>query len=331
MLGDQAPASMLQTFASSPSPIMQQAVPGQPPTPTAPGLSQGRTVLIPWARGFKIADNQSPIPQDRVFYSFNAFQDLNYAVNRSLNSPITDMNAYRQMLGIEKTFLQGDASLGLRLPINTLWTNSTDGAFKDNSTAVGNLSLFGKYVLYRNPMTGNLLSGGLAITLPSGPTSFAGSSTTVGLRDVQFQPFLGYLFRKGDWFVQGFSAIDVPTDSRDVTLWYNDVALGYYLYRSANPSAFLSAIVPTVELHLSDPLNHRGALRPNDPFGTPDVLDLTFGTSIVLRKRIVASFGGSFPVTGPRPFSIEAMALLNIYYGRTSQAQPTPLPPMLAQ
>jgi len=270
------------------------------------------------------------MPQDRIFYTFDYFNRLNYAVNRGIGSPIKDMEAYRQLLGIEKTFLQGNASIGLRLPINTLWTNRVDGALNNNSTAVGNMTIFGKYVLWRNPITGNLLSGGLAVTVPNGPTSFAGSPNAVGFHDTQLQPFLGYIVRRGDWFVQGFTAIDTPTEPHDVTMWYNDAAIGYFAYRNPNPSAFLSAIVPTFEFHLSDPLNHRGAFRPNDPAGSPDVFDMTFGASFVLRKHITASFGGSFPVTGPRPFNIEAMALLNIYYGRTGPAQATS-PPMTGQ
>ncbi len=60
--------------------------------------------LVPWARGFKIADNQSPTPQDRLFYSFHYFDDMNGDINRRIGSPITEMQVYRQLLGIEKTF-----------------------------------------------------------------------------------------------------------------------------------------------------------------------------------------------------------------------------------
>src|SRR5262249_27007709 len=105
----------------------------------------------------------------------------------------------------------------------------------------------------------------------------------------------------------------------------------YFAYRNFSPGAILSAIVPTFEMHLSDPLNHRGALRPNDPAGTPDVLDLTFGSSFIFGRRVVASFGCAFPVTGPRPFDIEVLALLNIYFGRNGIAPPAPMPPMSGQ
>jgi hypothetical protein len=284
--------------------------------------------LVPWARGFKIADNQSPMPQDRVFYTFDYFNNMNGDVNRRLGSAVTEIQAYRQLLGIEKTFWRGNASIGVRLPIDTLWTNGGNPSLRGNSTSVGNVSVFAKFLLHDNPALGSMLSGGLAVTAPTGPSSFAGSRSSYGVRDAQIQPFLGYILRRGDFYLQGFSAIDVPTDSRDVTMWYNDLALGYFVYQSADPSAFLSAVVPTFEVHLNDPLNHRGALRPNDPAGTPDVLDLTFGTSFIIRKRLVATVGCAFPVTGPQPFDVEALALLNFYYGRYGMAQPWPMPPV---
>ena len=46
------------------------------------------------------------------------------------------------------------------------------------------------------------------------------------------QPFVGGLYHLGDkLFAQGFSALAVPTDSRDVLLLFNDAALGYSLYQ----------------------------------------------------------------------------------------------------
>ncbi len=330
MLGDQAPAAFHLLAVGGQPPVPQPAVPGKPPTPPVPRSQHhgSASAFLPWARGFKISDNQSPVPQDRIFYTFDYFSRMNYAVNRGIGSPISDMEAYRELLGIEKTFLQGNASIGLRLPINTLWTNSVDAAFKNNSTAMGNMTIFSKFVLLRNASTGSLLSGGLAVTVPNGPTTFAGSPNAFGFHDAQIQPYLGYLIRRKDWFVQGFTAIDTPTDPHDVTMWYNDVAVGYYAYRSPDRRAFLTAVIPTLELHLSDPLNHRGAFRPNDPVGTPDVLDMTFGSSFVLGQRVIASFCGSVPLTGPRPFNIEAMALLNIYYGRMGPIQASAPPPV---
>ncbi|HEX8203103.1 MAG TPA: hypothetical protein VF590_21680, partial [Isosphaeraceae bacterium] len=61
MLGDQLPVSARQLF------------PGAPTGPPNPPDVRRASALVPSVRGFNIAENQSPQPQDRVFYSFNYF------------------------------------------------------------------------------------------------------------------------------------------------------------------------------------------------------------------------------------------------------------------
>ena len=48
--------------------------------------------------GLKIADNQSPIPQDRFFYSFNYFDNVNSAINQRLGGQIRDVKRPAQPL-----------------------------------------------------------------------------------------------------------------------------------------------------------------------------------------------------------------------------------------
>ena len=48
---------------------------------------------LPTVRSFKIADNQSPMPQDRAYFTFNYFDDLNAALNRHFRSPLEQMQA----------------------------------------------------------------------------------------------------------------------------------------------------------------------------------------------------------------------------------------------
>ena len=162
------------------------------------------------------------------------------------------------------------------------------------------------------------------MTVPSGPRNFAGAPLTGGFRDVQFQKYVGYIWNRGRFYAHGFEAIDVPTDSRDVTMLYNDFGVGYYLYQSPNPGAFLSAIAPTFETHVNVPLNHRGALRFNDPAGTADVVDLTFGINAFLGKRSVLTFAYVNPVTGPRPFNSEWSILYNFNFGNPRVRRPSP-------
>ncbi|MFO0953382.1 MAG: hypothetical protein U0835_19975 [Isosphaeraceae bacterium] len=209
----------------------------------------------------------------------------------------------------------------MKFPIDTLSVNSRFRSLGGTNTSVGNLSLFGKYVLWWNEDKSSLISTGMMVTVPTGPTNFAGSPAAIGFRSTALQPFLAFLWSQGRFYAQGFTAIDVATNSRDVTLYYNDLGLGYFVYRNEEPTAFIRALAPTFELHVNTPLNHRGALRLGDPAGSADVVDLTYGLNTYFSDRAILSLGVATPVTGPRPFAYEVLALLNVYYGRTRAAR----------
>jgi hypothetical protein len=312
MLGDQAP--IVRVF-QLPAPPPGIPPPVQPPVPGRPGGSSIKSAaLLPSVRGFKIAENQSPQPQDRIYYTFNFYDDLNSALNARLGSPITGINVYREILGFEKTFADKQGSIGLRMPIDTLSAGSTIRGLGGTSTAVGDLAIIFKYVLLSNRDTGSLLSGGMLVTAPTGPNQFAGFQNIRSPHNAALQPYLGFIYNVGDLYFHGFSAIDVPTNPNDVTIWYNDVGVGYYLYRAPEPDRLISVIAPTFEVHVNTPLNHRDPFNFRDFAGTPDVVDFTFGINIGLFKRGLLSVGYVDPVTGPRPFNGEVMALLNIRF-----------------
>jgi hypothetical protein len=157
------------------------------------------------------------------------------------------------------------------------------------------------------------------VTTPTGPSNFAGVANVVEFHSLALQPFLGYRYNFGDLFVHGFSALDVPMDPNDVTMLYSDIGLGYYLYRNNAPSRLISGIVPTLEFHFNTPVNHRGVLGFTDPVGTPDVVDLTVGTTFQLGQRSTLAFAWVTPITGPRPFDFELLAQFNYRFGRAGR------------
>jgi hypothetical protein len=317
-------AATSSRFPNLPNPVPPPKVGGG-----NPGIvnGNGTTSILFKLTGLKVSDNQSPIPQDRVFFSFNYFDNLNASVDRKLQSPIQNLQVYHELFGIEKTFLDGNASIGFRVPLNTISFKSTANVagLGGSSTAPGDLSVFLKYVLYQQQ--GTLFSTGLQVTAPTGPGAFGGAKYYSYFRDTQIQPFVGYLFARDRFYFQGFSSINVPTMSQDVTLWFNDLSIGYYVYRANDPNRFLTAIVPTAEVHVNTPLNHRG-YGTSDLAGTPDVLDMTFGTNVELRKRAILSVAYVTPVTGPKPFNAELVMLLNIRFGGSRRnLSPVVLPP----
>jgi hypothetical protein len=294
MLGDLPPPQQLQFLRNQPA---------------------NRTLaLVPAVTGFKIAENESPRPQDRAYFSFNYFDNLSAAVNRQRDVNLQNVRVYRETFGLEKTFLDGSASVGLRLPLNTLSADSNNPNLGGSDTAVGDLALIFKYAVLEDCETGDLLSAGLVVVTPTGPGHFANFDSVLPLHSTTLQPFVGYVLNLGQFYLHGFSSLDIPTDSRDVTMWYDDVGLGYFAYHHDCPDRFLTAVVPTVEMHLNTPLNHRGVLRSLDPAGTPDGINLTFGTNFEFYNRARLAVGVVTPVTGPRPFDFEVIAQLRLRF-----------------
>jgi hypothetical protein len=333
IIGDMQPFSQVKLGTPSPAATRFPNLPGGIPAPGIRGGntgvvgSAGTSSLIFKAVGLKISDNQSPAPQDRVFYSFNYFDNLNASVDKHIGSPVQNLQVYHELFGIEKTFWDGQGSFGFRIPLNTISLKSTANVagLGGTSTATGDLSIFMKYVLYRNDR-GGLITTGIQVTPPTGPGAFGGNKYYSYFRDTQIQPFIGYIFSKNRFFLQGFSSINVPTDSRDATLLFTDVAIGYYAYRPTDLNRLVSAIVPTAEAHLTTPLNHRG-FNPNDIASMPDILNMTVGTNLELRRRAVITAAYVTPVTGPKPFNAELVLLLNIRFGASGRTSSLPLIP----
>ena len=111
----------------------------------------------------------------------------------------------------------------------------------------------------------------------------------------------------------GFSSIIIPTDSRDVTLSTGSLAFGYEVFRAACPGeSLINYVTPTIEGHATIPLNHRGI--NNTPTGFPDLFVLTNGVHIGLGRSADLTLGVAVPLTGPKLFDIEGMALLNFRF-----------------
>lgn len=307
-------------------------------TTTTTTVTQTRTVMTPYiAHGpFKVAENASPLPVDRVFVTYNYFNSIRDPRTGSIGpsvvttkatfnqppgigvppamttvttntflpgTPRVNANLHREVFGFEKTFLDGQASVELRVPFQQLQSN-LDGL---GSTNAGDLTIIGKYAFLLNRDTGKVLSGGLAVTAPTGP----GIETIDGrIHSVLLQPWGGYVCPFDRFYLHGFHSVVIPTDSRDLTLLFNDVGVGYNLYRG-EPGQRLRFIVPTAELHLTTPLTHRDG---NGPFFVPDLLAATGGVHLGLGRGCILTLGASTPLTGPQTYSVEGFVQFNWRY-----------------
>jgi hypothetical protein len=286
--------------------------PGGPLSANTPNIPYGRAIAGPGdsiaaiaplgsRANFKITEDDSPAPVDRVYFIYNYYNDVGASTGLSPSR----LDLQREALGLEKTFLDGNASVGLRLPYLELTGNSE---FDD--WHIGDLSLLFKYAFINNKQTGNVVSAGMVLTVPTGEgLQIEGESS---LNSVVFQPFVGGIYNYNAFFFQGFSSIAVPDDMRDITLWFNSMAAGYHLLpKSTDPDDILRDVAPVVELHINTPLNHRGS--ESVPIGFPDTVDLTGGFHFVFRRATIGIAVGT-PLTGPKPFEFEGLANVDFHF-----------------
>jgi hypothetical protein len=257
------------------------------------------------ASAIKIVDNESPRPVNRVFYTYNYWGNVNPGFNPG--SPAVGLS--RNMIGFEKTLFGPNASFGMRLPFITV-ANGFNGI---GNNAVGDLSMIFKYAFLNNQQTGNLISGGLMVTVPTGNSLVIDVPNVNGVIDgtvqqtftsVLLQPWMGYIWNPTPRiYIHGFSSLVVPTDSRDVTVLFNDVGVGFWLYRNQN-DRFVQGVVPTWEFHINTPLSHR-----TEQFGITfvDQVNMTGGCHFIFPRSTLGIAVG-FPILNPRPYDIEALA-----------------------
>jgi hypothetical protein len=248
-----------------------------------------RLVAIPVSYGaMKIAENGSVRPQDRVFGTYNYYHNV-----------LGIADVHREVVGLEKTFLNGNASIEVRAPFYQSIADSGR-----NQAAFDDLTAIFKYAIINRDTA--VLSLGIAVTVPTGPSyqPLVGDS-----RDITYlQPFVGAYAAKGNWYVHGFSSYLYPTDTVAPVVWFNDLGVGYYWARNGR---FLTAIVPTAEVHVTTPMNHRSE---SDPERRRDTVDLTGGAHFYFGNRTSIGVAVGTPVTGPRPFSVEGLLNFNVRY-----------------
>jgi hypothetical protein len=290
----------------------------------------------------KMSEENSPLPRDRVVFVYDYFS------NTSLSAGGIDVNRFQ--FGLEKTFLNGRASVEARLPFaGTLHSTVVEGR-EDWDTELGNVRLAAKYLWVRRPVV--QVSSGVGVSLPT--SSDVNAFLADGRRllrieneSVQVEPFVAVNFTPNDrFFAQAWGWVngdvsgspltineeifgDVGDD--DLRFWDRtfvgaDVQLGYWVYRS--PYERLSGLAPFAELHwakaieATDLLNaaRREGIAVTDTGGAEE-LNLTLGITALFNNRMTVTFGGSAPLlTGnQRTFDGQFGVRVNWYFGRTAR------------
>ncbi len=280
-------------------------------------------------RRFKLAENNSPFPIDRVFFNFNHFHNA----LRTANSHDAHLN--RGVAGLEKTFLDQWWSFEFRLPFLSGLNGDQvmNSQTADNvSNEFGNIALALKRLLFRTDTLA--ASMGLGIVLPTGPDArffdSPGDITPIVTLEndaYYLQPFAGLWWTPNERFFAQYS-IQADFDARgngvfvsgngpgregviqDQTLMFLDASFGYWLFRDPYGDRLVTGIAPMIELHHSTTLQDSdlvnldsavGGSVPADnaitnPFNRMDVLNLTGAIRLEIAGRSYLTFAGVMPL-----------------------------------
>jgi len=244
--------------------------------------------IAPFGGDIKITENESPLPENRIYVNYNYYEDVPGIIN----------TVHRETLGIEKTLFRGRASVGLRLPFFQV-----RGRFNGSDT--DDLNIVIKLAPFLNREKGNVFSAGLVITAPTSTKPLVPQPPGLLNHPTYLQPFIGYVWNGTGFYVHGFTSSMLPTDSRSVKFLFNSIAVGRWVYKG---SGTITGVVPTLETHLNTPLSSRGKGAPVRYY---DSLDLTGGINLVLNHRYWIGLGIGTPLTHPRLFKVEVIPRFN--------------------
>lgn len=240
---------------------------------------------LPLAGGasrLKVADNNRALPTDRIYFTHNHFHNaVAYRatdfVGLGVSRARTEANSDRFVLGAEKTFLDGDWSAEVRLPLtNRFRSVSPAGLSEVEGGNVGNFSVIVKRLLYETDTSAAVI--GIGIDTPTGDevTLTAPDARVVFQNQaVHLAPYVGIAATPRPCvFFQGFMQCDVPTNGNRIdiedplgifpggsagsydeqVLFALDVAAGYWLYDCPGAD-WLQGLAAIVEYHYTTTLD----------------------------------------------------------------------------
>ena len=282
---------------------------------------QGGLQLVVQNHAYKISENNSVLPQDRVGFNFNAMQDVYNGISDRLVSD----NIYEYRFFLEETFMDGRLSFELMVPFYSTSSYSPDPLVSVNrgpaiENEFGDIA-FGLKALVHETHS-SACSIGLRVEVPTGAEVKAdpalnGAGYIASLDDDvwNFTPYLGYFAMPTErTYLQAFTGyrltstsvdeIENPLSIREQSYFTADLALGCWLYRNSDAS-FLTSVIPSIELHYTGAWDTESANRPglgpantisNLIYGHSDRLSLTAGCSAVTKSSWEAGLGVAVPL-----------------------------------
>ena len=213
-------------------------------------------------RTFRISENNSALPQHRVYYNYHYFNNA-IRVGDANDSPRIDIQ--RHELGFEVPFWCNMASFGLEVPFSHTVDSTRDfgagGSLRD--VEFGNVSLYLKTVLYQDCC--KTVSAGLGIDLPTADDieiiDLAGDDFSLDNDVVTLAPYIAFLRADAcsNMFMHGFVQFVLPTDDYDIvadgdadqldggTYLFVDASIGYWLRQDC-----CGGVAAIAELHYAE-------------------------------------------------------------------------------
>ncbi|MEY3172682.1 MAG: hypothetical protein RLZZ436_595 [Planctomycetota bacterium] len=292
----------------------------------------------------KIAEGNSPMPRDRVFFHYNQFQSVPGVIGRG--------NVSRFVPGFERTINDSFTSIEMRMPFagtfdSTQTLSETASLAGGSAAELGNLAFAFKQLLYSGESLG--LSAGMSLELPTADDTVIDTSAftiTRSAESVTVAPYLGFVSAPTDrLFFQGFCQVQFDTNGESVefrdrfqqesisgrlqeaAILYTDLQSGYWLYRAdagAAPTS-LTGLATLLELHLNQTLQGTDAIQADLngvplAFGTAGsnygLANLTTGVTAEFNRQTNLTMAVILPLTtGDRVFDSEFHVGLNHAFG----------------
>ena len=276
-------------------------------------------------RRFKLSENISPIPVDRWFVNYNHFEDP----IRNINGD--SLNVDRVTFGLEKTFLEGAASLEVRAPLVGGLQSSQSTVDDGDQTGIefGNMT-FTLKGLFRQDGDRTFLTGGLGINVPTADDGRVTDDNDTLLRvdneSVHLLPFMALYHRltprtfligvvqadfdaNGNrfWFREdGGSGSWTSTRFQEQHLLYFDLSGGHWFYEDYTQTRLVRRIAAIGELHYTTTLNDTDSAQAGpssgdmvtNPYNRLDVLNGTAGLRFQLGYDYLLTTAAIFPLKG---------------------------------
>ncbi len=292
------------------------------------------TVAFPSAGGnrVKIAEQNSALPTDRIFFYYNHFQNaIRQSVATGPGAPahgFKDASLDRYTFGLEKTYHDGNCSIEFRLPITGGFSSSTP-EFSMSGGTTGNLAVVLKQLVYDSDT--HVAAIGIGVGVPTGSdvtaTLTTGGTSYFRLHNeaVHLSPYFGFLSTPNDqYFFQGFLQFDVATNGNpvevinggsgamgklhDTPLMFVDLSVGHWLLQQPeNP--YLTALAAIAEVHYNSTIGDTatsaltsGFTNIGGQFQRYDNVNVTAGLHAELVNRLRLRVSGAFPLNDARRF-----------------------------